>query len=425
MATAENIKKVAKIIKSDVSRRFVVVSAPGKRDKKDKKITDMLYECNATLNAGRDRFNEAFAPVEQRFSEIADGLGVDISHELAAVKAEMAEARSADFAASRGEYLSALILSKYLGFGFIDAKELIKFTDEGEFSDEYTNDFASCRLAEHANAVIPGFYGKTPSGEIKTFSRGGSDITGAVVARAANADIYENWTDVDGFCAADPRIVKNPRLIKSLSYRELRELSFMGADVLHADSVFAVSKSGIPINVKNTFNPDAPGTVIAAEAEYESDTVVTGISGKKNFTVINIEKDRMNGELGFARKILSVLEHYRIPLEHMPSGIDTLGIVVESSYLSKGVLELVVNRISALVNPDVIEITEGISVIATVGHGMSKRVGTSAKLFTALGEAGINVVMIDQGSSELNIIVGVENADYENAIRAIYEKFFA
>lgn len=423
MATAENIKKVAEIIRSDGDRRYIVVSAPGKRDKKDKKVTDLLYACHAALSGGG--FDEAFAAVEERFEEIAKGLGVNIKKELGAVKKEIKNSAAADFTASRGEYLSAVLLSKYIGFDFVDAKDIIKFFEDGEFDSVYTNDFASRELQKHTAAVIPGFYGKTPDGIIKTFSRGGSDISGAVIARAVNADIYENWTDVDGFCAADPRVVKNPKLISKLSYRELRELSYMGAEVMHADSVFPVSENGIPINVRNTFNPSAPGTMIVADAEdIPNKTIVTGISGKKDFTIIHIEKDMMNNELGFARKILSVLEHYRIPLEHMPTGIDTIGLVIPGSYLQKGVLEMVTARISSLVDPDVIEINEGISMIATVGRGMSKRIGTSGKLFTALGEAEINVVMIDQGSSELNIIVGVEDKDYEKAIQAIYNKFF-
>jgi aspartate kinase len=435
VASAESLKKVADIIKSDASRRFIVVSAPGKRHKDDKKITDLLYDCFDRLkNAGDVAPSEiavavaaAFAPVEKRFLDMVRDLGLDldIKSVLDKTKNEIILNDSKDFTASRGEYLGAIVLSSLLGFDFVDAAQIIKFDTSGQFNAELSNDFASQELSKHKYAVIPGFYGRTPSGEIKTFSRGGSDISGAIAARAVGAKIYENFTDVDGFYVTDPRVVKNPKRIERLSYRELRELSYMGADVLHADAVFPVSKCGIPINIKNTFNPSHAGTLIVDDGKFsrEAGRTVTGVAGRKDFTIINLEKDMMNTEVGFARKILSILEELSVSFEHMPTGIDTMGLIIAAKSLSKGVLDTLINRISEEVFPDLIEIIEDISLIAIVGRNMANTKGTAARLFSALAENDITVRLIDQGSSELNIIVGVENKDYEKAINAIYREF--
>ncbi len=338
----------------------------------------------------------------------------------------MVASKSADYCASRGEYLSAVIMANLLGVEFVDGKDLIRFDSKGRLNQEYTDDKVKSRLENVDRAVIPGFYGKDSSGNIKTFSRGGSDITGSIIARGVKADLYENWTDVSGFLVCDPRIVDNPKVIKQLTYKELRELSYMGASVLHAEAIFPVMKGKIPINIKNTFKPEDDGTMIVPSEQYTltgSDSIITGIAGKKDFTVIYIEKSMMNSEVGFIRKVLSVVEHYGIGVEHVPSGIDTLSIVLESEQLRDGVLDDLVSEIRENVNPDYVHVIENVSLIATVGHGMTRRSGTAAKIFTALAEQGINIKMIDQGSSELNIIIGVSNSDYEKCIHTIYKAF--
>ena len=427
MASADTIRKVRDIVFADKSRRYVVVSAPGKRDKNDVKITDALYACNEeALKTGSCK--RAFAPIRKRFEEIAEELGLklNVSEILDRTEKEICEKKSADFAASRGEYLSAIITAEFLGFEFIDAAEVIRFDSQGRLNQDYTNDKVQVRLAETEHAVIPGFYGKSYNGGIKTFSRGGSDITGSIIARGVSADVYENWTDVSGFLACDPRIVPEAATIKQITYKELRELSYMGASVLHADAIFPVMKGKIPINIRNTFRPQDEGTMIVPSDKYvskEGDSVITGIAGKKDFTVIYIEKSNMNTEVGFVRKVLSVLEHHGVCVEHLPSGIDTLSVIIPSGQLTGGVLDDVINEIREAVSPDYVHVIEKISVIATVGHGMARRPGTAATLFKALSDSGINIKMIDQGSSELNIIVGVADSDYEKCIKAIYKAF--
>lgn len=424
MADAKAIESVKRIVESDASRKYIVVSAPGKRNKSDIKITDMLYKCHEEVMA--TGFCESFNSIRKRFEEIVSDLKLscDIASVLDRTEREIIENKSADFSASRGEYLSAYITAEYLGAKFVDAADLIRFDSKGRLNEEYTDDKVKTILDGVEFAVIPGFFGKDSSGKIKTFSRGGSDITGSIIARGVKADLYENWTDVSGFLVCDPRIVPEAKVIKQLTYKELRELSYMGASVLHSEAIFPVMKSKIPINIKNTFKPEDAGTMIVPnDMHKDSDgNIITGIAGKKDFTVIYIEKSMMNSEVGFIRKVLSVVEHYGICVEHVPSGIDTVSIILASDQL-EGILSDLVGEIRENVNPDYVHVIENVSLIATVGHGMARRSGTAAKIFTALAEKGINIKMIDQGSSELNIIIGVANSDYEDCIRTIYKAF--
>ena len=425
MADAKAMFQVKSIIESDESRKFIVVSAPGKRDKNDIKITDTLLKCYEDIQTDGN-CSKRFQLIRQRFIDVVKdlNLSLDIQAILDQTENDIMQENSADFTASRGEYLSAIIMANYLGAEFVDAGDMIRFDSKGRLNNEYTFDMVKTRLENVEYAVIPGFYGKDSKGKIKTFSRGGSDITGSIIARGVKANLYENWTDVSGFLVCDPRIVDNPNTIKQLTYKELRELSYMGASVLHSEAIFPVMQRRIPINIKNTFKPLDPGTMIVpAEMYTDSESVITGIAGKKDFTVIFIEKSMMNSEVGFIRRVLSVVEHYGIGVEHVPSGIDTLSIVIESDQLKDGVLTDVVNGIRENVNPDYIHVMENVSLIATVGHGMARRTGTAARLFSALAKAGINIKMIDQGSSELNIIIGVANSDYEKCIKTIYNEF--
>ena len=424
LADAEQFKKVADIIHEDPSRRYVVPSAPGKRFKDDTKVTDMLYSCFEKAMHGED-FEEDFNKIIERYEDIIRGLGLtlDMTKEYDRIKSAFMHRPGRDYAASRGEYLNGIILAKYLGFDFIDAASVIFFQDNGSYDSEHTNVMLSSILRNHERAVIPGFYGSMPNGTIKTFSRGGSDITGSIVARAVNADIYENWTDVSGFLMADPRIVDSPKPIETITYRELRELSYMGATVLHEDAIFPVRFAGIPINIKNTNIPTDPGTmIVSSTSEYSSDDVITGVAGKKGLSVINIEKDMMNAEIGFGRKVLSVLEDGEIPFEHLPSGIDTMSVVVNTSYIDKK-RDKIVREICLKTTPDAVSIEDGLALIAIVGRGMIRSKGTAARVFNSLSSANINVRIVDQGSSELNIIIGVDENDYENALRAIYNEF--
>lgn len=426
LADGNNISRVAEIVKSDPARRYVVVSAPGKRYSDDIKVTDLLYTCyKESVKTGSCA--ETFAKIRKRFCSIVEELSLclDINAILDETEKEIERRKSADFTASRGEYLNARIVAAKMGWPFVDAEDIIFFDANGAFDEKKSYPRIAEKLSALKNAIIPGFYGTDVNGSVKTFSRGGSDISGAIVARGVNADLYENWTDVSGFLACDPRIVEKPQKIENISFKELRELSYMGANVLHADSIFPVRKGDIPIKIKNTFRPQDAGTLILPSKKYVKGTnLVTGIAGKKDFTVIYLEKSMMNAEVGFARKVLSVLEEKGICFEHMPSGVDTLSLVIESRYLSNGILEELLCEIKDAVHPDYIHVLENIALVATVGHGMASSVGTSARLFGALSEAGINVRMIDQGSSELNIIVGINNEDYERCIRAIYNEFF-
>ena len=423
VADAAQIKKVKEIIESDRQRVYVVPSAPGKRFEGDTKVTDMLYAYHAAVSRGESG-DEIFEEIRQRFIEIRDGLGVstDIESHLDKIAADVQAGACEDYTVSRGEYLNGLLLADYLGFDFIDPAGAIFFNANGVYESEKTRTVMRGRLRQSRTAVIPGFYGSMPDGTIKTFSRGGSDITGAIVARAAKADVYENWTDVPGVMMADPRIVENPRVISKITYRELRELSYMGATVLHEDAIFPVFKANIPINIKNTNDPDAPGTMIVPNVIDNNTHVITGIAGRKGFTVISVEKANMNAELGFGRRILSALEKNDIRFEHMPSGIDTLSVVLANSEINGKEAKLM-DDVYNLCQPDSLEIYKGLALIATVGRGMIRNVGVAARLFTALANANVNIRMIDQGSSEMNIIVGVDEKDFETAIRAIYKAF--
>ena len=424
LADAEHFRRVAAIVKADPNRRFVVASAPGKRSKDDVKVTDMLYRCYEMVREGKD-ITEHYEKIKARYNDIIKDLGLDfdISGELDYIRNAIEHYSGQDFAASRGEYLNSLILAKYLGFDFIDAESVIFFRENGVFDGEKTNDVMREELKKHQYAVIPGFYGVMPNGTIKTFSRGGSDITGSIVARAAEAELYENWTDVSGCLMADPRIVEDPLPIQTITYRELRELSYMGASVLHEDAIFPVRYAGIPINIRNTNEPEAPGTmIVSGTSEYDSKLVITGVAGKRGFSVINIEKDMMNSEIGFGRRVLDVLEDNDISFEHLPSGIDTMSVIVSSAAL-EGHRERVLQAMTRRTKPDSVTIDDGLALVAVVGRGMVKAKGTAARVFAAISNAGINIRMIDQGSCELNIIIGVEEHDFEAALNAIYNEF--
>ena len=427
LADADHFRQVASIVKADPDRRYVVPSAPGKRDKGDTKVTDLLYRCYDLIKSrsSMESIDACYNEIRARYTSIIEDLGLDydISGELDYVRNAMLHAAGRGYAASRGEYLNALILAKYLGFDFIDAENVIFFKENGTLDEEKTNAELSAELDKHKYAVIPGFYGGTPNGTVRTFSRGGSDITGSIVAKAAKADLYENWTDVSGFMMADPRVIDNPCIITEITYRELRELSYMGATVLHEDAVFPVRSAGIPINIRNTNRPEDEGTMIVSHSlGYDSEHVITGVAGKKGFSVITIEKDSMNTEVGFGRKVLEVFEENEISFEHLPSGIDTMSVVVASATL-EGRREKVMNAIVRAVKPDSVFIEDELALIAVVGRGMVKAKGTSARVCDALARADINIRIIDQGSSELNIIVGVDDEEYEDALRAIYAEF--
>jgi aspartate kinase len=423
LASAEQFKKVGDIIRADEDRRFVVPSAPGKRFGNDTKVTDMLYECYALAEEDKD-FSAELKAIRARYDEIIKGLGLDLNldEEFKTIEKNFKDKAGSNYAASRGEYLNGIVMAKYLGFEFIDAATVIFFDEDGNFDAEKTNKVLGKRLAKCENAVVPGFYGAYADGTVKTFSRGGSDITGSIVAKAVKADVYENWTDVSGFLIADPRIIKNPQGIDTITYRELRELSYMGASVLHEDAIFPVRKEGIPINIRNTNAPDDNGTWIVGSTCQKSKYVITGIAGKKGFCAINIEKDMMNSEIGFGRKVLQAFEENQISFEHVPSGIDTMTVFVhQDEFMHKE--QKVVAGINRLCSPDSIDIEADLALIAVVGRGMKSARGTAGRIFSALAHSKINVKMIDQGSSELNIIIGVANADFEDAIKAIYDIF--
>jgi len=417
------IRKIKAIVESDPGRKFIVVSAPGKRFSADSKITDMLYLIKTQIDMGAP-FEQVLQVVKERYLGLEADLHVNvgIEDEFAAIEEKIKDGITADYLASRGEYLSAKIVAAYLGYEFLDVEGLILFNEKGRLLSEATNDALSAGLKNREHVVIPGFYGTMPDGRIKTFSRGGSDITGSLVARAVAADVYENWTDVSGFLMADPRIVDNPKAIKNISYKELRELSYMGATVLHENAIYPARLADIPINIRNTNVPDDPGTFITASDKHDSDQVITGIAGNKDFTVIGVYKNMMSNEIGFIKRILTILEDYKIPIEHIPSGIDTVSLVISNKYLDDKIGDLIEDFEKKL-DADSIELFEDMSLIATVGHGMSSVPGVAAKLFNTLSKAGVNIRMIDQGSSEMNIIVGVETKDFETAIRAIYQAF--
>ena len=425
VADGIQLTKMKNIIEADSDRKYIVVSAPGKRFDGDSKVTDLLYLCKTHIDHNLPH-DQLFQVIADRYMAVLINLGVklDLNRYFDEIRENLRKNPSADYVASRGEYLSAVLVAAFLGYDFVDTAGLIQFDAKGRFLSEETNAALKAELAKHEHAVIPGFYGSGPDGEIRTFSRGGSDITGSLVARAVDADVYENWTDVSGFLCADPRIVKNPKQISSISYKELRELSYMGASVLHEDAIYPARMGNIPINIRNTNKPDDPGTMITDDMSLltREDRVVTGIAGSKDFTVVGLYKNMMSSEKGFVRRILGILDDYDIQFEHLPSGIDTVSVVMADKNVD-GRLDELLEEFQSRLRPDSIDVIHDIALIATVGHGMDRRAGTSARLFTALANAGVNIRMIDQGSSEMNIIVGVENKDFETAIRAIYTEF--
>ena len=423
LASAEQFKKVGDIIRADENRRFVVPSAPGKRFAKDTKVTDMLYACYELAEQDKD-FAKELADIRARYQEIIDGLelNLDLTDEFAMIEKNFRAKAGSNYAASRGEYLNGIVMAEYLGFEFVDAAKYIFFDKDGNFDGDKTNATLSKKLEKCKNAVVPGFYGSMPDGTVKTFSRGGSDVTGSIVAKAAKVDVYENWTDVSGFLIADPRIIDKPEGIETITYKELRELSYMGATVLHEDAIFPVRQEGIPINIRNTNAPEDNGTWIVGSTCQKSKYVITGIAGKKGFCSINIEKDMMNSEIGFGRKVLQAFEENGISFEHVPSGIDTMTVFVhQDEFMHKE--QQVVAGIHRLAKPDSIEIESDLALIAVVGRCMKSMRGTAGRIFSALAHANVNVRMIDQGSSEQNIIIGVANEDFETAIKAIYDIF--
>lgn len=424
LADARQFEKVGAIVRADPGRVFVVPSAPGKRFNKDVKVTDLLYQCCALAQEGKD-FTDPFTEIQSRYNEILRGLKLDYSleQEFGIIAAHLRSGEvSRDYIASRGEYLNGLVLAQYLGYPFLDPADVIFFDENGQLDEAKTDKVAGETLEKLDRAVIPGFYGRGADGRVKTFTRGGSDITGSIIAAACHASTYENWTDVSGFLVADPRIVDDPAVIRTITYKELRELAYMGAGVLHENAIFPVRKQGIPINIRNTNRPEDEGTWIVESTCQKSGYTITGVAGKKDFCAVLIYKEMMNSEIGYCRKVLQAFEENDISIEHMPSGVDTMTVVVhETEFVHKE--QKVVSAIRRLAHPDTIEITSDIALIAVVGRGMKMTRGTSGRIFSALAHAHVNVVMIDQGSSEMNIIIGVQNADYERAIRAIYDIF--
>ena len=424
LASAEQFKKVGDIIRADETRRFVVPSAQGKRNSNDTKVTDLLYKCYRAAEKGHTDFDKVLTEIKARYQEIIDGLGLGLSLEedFNIIEEKFKNHAGEEYAASRGEYLNGKIMADYLGYEFVDSAKIIRFDGEGQFDMEMTNRLTREYLKDKENAVIPGFYGAMEDGTVKTFSRGGSDITGSIVAGALDADLYENWTDVSGFLVTDPRIIENPKSIDTITYRELRELSYMGATVLHEDAIFPVRKAGIPINIRNTNRPEDAGTMIVEDTCKKPAYTITGIAGKKGFCSLFIEKSMMNSEIGFGRKVLQVLEKEGISFEHLPSGIDTMTLFIHQDEFAEKEQQ-VISGIHRAVNPDFMELESDLALIAVVGRGMRSNRGTAARIFAALAHANVNVKMIDQGSSELNVIIGVRNEDFEVAVKAIYDIF--
>ena len=424
LASAEQFKKVGDIIRADETRRFVVPSAPGQRNSNDTKVTDLLYKCYRAAEKGHTDFDKVLTEIKARYQEIIDGLGLGLSLEedFNIIEEKFKNHAGEEYAASRGEYLNGKIMADYLGYEFVDSAKIIRFDGEGQFDMEMTNRLTREYLKDKENAVIPGFYGAMEDGTVKTFSRGGSDITGSIVAGALDADLYENWTDVSGFLVTDPRIIENPKSIDTITYRELRELSYMGATVLHEDAIFPVRKAGIPINIRNTNRPEDAGTMIVEDTCKKPAYTITGIAGKKGFCSLFIEKSMMNSEIGFGRKVLQVLEKEGISFEHLPSGIDTMTLFIHQDEFAEKEQQ-VISGIHRAVNPDFMELESDLALIAVVGRGMRSNRGTAARIFAALAHANVNVKMIDQGSSELNVIIGVRNEDFEIAVKAIYDIF--
>lgn len=420
LADVENIRVMESIVRKDPARRFVVPSAPGKRFDTDKKVTDLLYAWHSIASQGLDA-SEPRRIIRERFHNLATGLSVDfdVDHHLDAIDEQLAADPAPDFMASRGEYLNGCLIAQFLGAEFVDPAECIRFTAGGDLDPE-TYTYLGDRLQGDGLFVIPGFYGATPDGRIKTFSRGGSDVTGSIVARATGSDLYENWTDVAGFLMADPRVVENPRRIDEVTYQELRELCYMGATVLHDEAIYPVREPRIPIQIRSTRDPENPGTRIVADRV--STHPLCGVAGKRGFSMVNIEKALMNRERGFGRRVLTVLEEYGIGWEHMSTGIDTISLIIRDEELGS-LGDKLVEDLQRRCEPDSIALVSGLAIIATVGQGMNNHIGVAARLFSTLAEAGVNIRVIDQGSSEMNIIVGVEEKALERAVAAIYHAF--
>ena len=426
LADSSHFRKVADIVLSHEGRLFVVASAPGKRSKDDTKVTDMLYKCYDLAVSGHD-FSEMLARTKARFDSIADELGIKtgLDEEFLTIGKHLGTNPQKDYMASRGEYLNSKLLAAFLNFDFVDPASCIFFDEDGTLDSERTNTTLGAILKEKNRAIVAGFYGTGADGNVRTFSRGGSDVTGAIVARAAKADVYENWTDVSGMLSADPRVVKNPHPITEISYKELRELSYMGASVMHEDAVFPVRQAGIPINIRNTNSPEDAGTWIVPHRKNASEEgrVVTGIAGKKGFSSIRVEKAMLNNEVGFAARLLDIIANAGVSFEHVPSGIDTMSVIVDSEDF-RAQRSRILEDIQDTLSPDALIVDTSIAMIAVVGLGMVYRKGVAARVFTALANADVNIRMIDQGSSEINIIVGVDEADYEKALIALYDEFF-
>lgn len=422
LADAEQMKKAAAIITAQESRRYVVVSAPGKRNPSDIKVTDLLYRCYDAAAAGGD-FSEPLAAIERRFGRLLQDLclDLDLSADFARIREALEQNPQKEYAASRGEYLNARIMSAYLGYPFLDAGDCIFFRADGSLDTEKTYSILTARLRLLPKAVIPGFYGSMPDGSIHTFSRGGSDVTGAIVARAAGANLYENWTDVSGMLMADPNLVENPKPIAYITYTELRELAYLGAAVMHEDAVFPVKSAGIPINIRNTNRPEDPGTLISEKLPKISAGAITGISGKPGFSAISLEKDMMNAEIGFGLKVLSVLSRHNITFEHMPSGVDTMSVIVPTQAL-ESCREAVLQELRDAVSPDKLAIHDGLALIVVAGHGMTEHIGMAAQVLSVVSSAHVNLKMIDMGFRELSLILAVWEKDYKTAIRAIYDQ---
>ncbi len=424
MADEKQFAKVRQIVQSDPARRVVVVSAAGKRDRKDHKLTDLLYLCYAHLQYGVS-CDSVFQMISDRYTGIRDALGLktDIEGELSALREKMDDGISQDELVSRGEFFSAKLMADYLGFDFLDAKLWLKFKYDGSIDTDASYE-ALQKLAQGRSVVIPGFYGVTPDGHIRTLTRGGSDITGALAAAALDADVYENWTDVSGILMADPRIVENPLPIEHITYSELRELSFAGAQVLHEATVFPVREKGIPLNIRNTNEPDHPGTLIMEHFDDEADDerIITGIAGKKNYSIVTVAKTGLSSTVGAYRRLFEIFENHEVSVEYAPSGIDSISLVVQASRVEKSIYAIL-GEIQKVLKPDSIHVTENISIVAAVGRRMVTTPGSSGKIFAALGKNGVNIRMISQGPEELNIIVGVDTKDFATAIQVLYNSF--
>ena len=425
VADAEQFRKVKSIIEADPSRRFVVISAAGKRHKKDNKITDLLYLCHSHVLYHVDP-SPLLKTITDRFFEIKESLGLStpIEEEIAEFGKKLPD-MSVDEIVSRGEYFTSRLMADFLGFPFVDAKDVIAMHFDGSFDYETTQKNLIAVMQKVDRFVMPGFYGSYPDGEVKVMSRGGSDISGSILARCLNADLYENWTDVSGFLMTDPRIVPEAKNIQKITFSELRELSYMGASVLHEEAVFPLREQNIPLQVLNTNRPNDPGTIVLDSIEPDpADPLVTGIAGKKNFVAIEISKKHMSNSVGFIRKVLEILEQYKVSVEHLPSGIDSFSVVVNQADVANNIHEIIA-RIKDKTGADLVRLTEPFALIAIVGRNMMARSGTSGRLFNALGQSGINIRMISQGSAELNIIVGVDNSDFERAVTCLYQTFAA